>query len=349
MTDVMLRLRDANPVNKQHLAPSIEGVWRKLDHAVASDPAVVQRQQRLRSRVLVVAATVAVGFVVVWGFAASHLSTSQASAATVLREAAEATQAHATVFPNADQFFYEHDISSTLVPICDSHDLRLSRCGDAPHASVIVELSRWISPSRVGEREERLVAVTFPSAAARTLWKRLGRPNLAARFPITGPVPIPARLTERIPLEHGSLSTRELLALPTQPYALYKRLFVAGTADNALELVVVIDRLAIGSKLRAAIYRALALVPGIQLDGDARTLKGRIGTAIGAPLADGARDELIIDPHTGTLLGSQQVVTNPGRFAQNTDLTLPSGTVYTQTDILQRTITDTPGPRPAST
>jgi hypothetical protein len=31
MSDVMARLRDANPVNKKHLAPSVESVWRQLE------------------------------------------------------------------------------------------------------------------------------------------------------------------------------------------------------------------------------------------------------------------------------------------------------------------------------
>ena len=57
-------------------------------------------------------------------------------------------------------------------------------------------------------------------------------------------------------------------------------------------------------KIRAAIYRAAALIPGVQLLGSVRDHDGRRGIGM-AYTSHHSTSELIFDPRTGELLGEQ--------------------------------------------
>lgn len=62
--------------------------------------------------------------------------------------------------------------------------------------------------------------------------------------------------------------------------------------------------------LRAALYRTLALIPGVTIIADEATLDGRTGVALGrTEPARGSidREEFIIDPITGLLIGERRV------------------------------------------
>jgi hypothetical protein len=70
---------------------------------------------------------------------------------------------------------------------------------------------------------------------------------------------------------------------------------------------------ALPSRLRSALYGALALIPGVQYVGTRRDLVGRRGAEITfSDLEHHLRDELIFNPHTSSLLGERQVVVGPG-------------------------------------
>ena len=65
--------------------------------------------------------------------------------------------------------------------------------------------------------------------------------------------------------------------------------------------------------LRAALYRTLALVPGVTIVENDATLDGRTGVALGyTEPARGSiwRDEIIIDPSTGVVIGTREVTLN---------------------------------------
>jgi hypothetical protein len=82
---------------------------------------------------------------------------------------------------------------------------------------------------------------------------------------------------------------------------------------------------------------AIALVPGIRLEGPARALTGRVGVALGTP--EGVvRSDVIIDPRTGSVLGGRTVVIDA------TVENLPAGTVVSQQSVVERAITNAPGP-----
>jgi hypothetical protein len=93
--------------------------------------------------------------------------------------------------------------------------------------------------------------------------------------------------------------------------------------------------------VRAALYRALARLPGIRFGGKVRSLAGRVGVGVWAPVAQSAnsnRLELIVDPATGTILGDRTIVAS---FRLEN---LPVGTIYSQAAIVQQAITRSPRP-----
>jgi hypothetical protein len=207
---------------------------------------------------------------------------------------------------------------------------------DTPKVRVTTETWDAWSTTRLGETSGRVLSITFPTAAARRRWEALGRPNLRPGLP--GPAGIEP--SELIPVGHTSLTLRQLTRLPDDANLLYRRLFANGTASEALDDVgTSLDLYPISSGLRAAIYRALALVPGIHFAGHARTLTNHTGEVLAARDPGGiVEDELIIDPSTGATIASRTVVIDAHATG------LPVGTTYSETDIVQQAVTNTPRP-----
>jgi hypothetical protein len=193
-----------------------------------------------------------------------------------------------------------------------------------PKALVSTETTERWSPTRTGEISTRLLRVSFPTAAARRLWDRLGRPPLDGILGASAITPVTS-----IALDPQTLTLAQIVTLPTDPSRLYRRLFADSSAQDAVQDVEALDSTPIPPLLFAALYRALALVPGVSDDGNARTLTGRVGEAIGA-----GGDQLIIDRRTGVLLGYRYIVEASDSAAEN----LPVGTVFAQTAILARVI-----------
>jgi hypothetical protein len=106
----------------------------------------------------------------------------------------------------------------------------------------------------------------------------------------------------------------ELLDLPRDPGALYRRLRQSaiececGNGVDEETFVIAADLLRdnpIPTGLRAAIMRATALIPGIELLDHQRDVAGRpgVGVAFDSP---GRRKVLIFDPRTYELLGEKE-------------------------------------------
>ncbi|WP_430645322.1 CU044_5270 family protein [Agromyces sp. GXS1127] len=108
----------------------------------------------------------------------------------------------------------------------------------------------------------------------------------------------------------------DLDALPRDPYRLlnyiYRATLGAGPSPDTEALVYIADRLRIGNvpaELRAAMYEAAALIPGVEFVDDQATLDGRTGVAIGrVEDAWGTRVEIIVDPTTGEFIGDREVL-----------------------------------------
>jgi hypothetical protein len=253
---------------------------------------------------------------------------SVASAASVLAAAARAAEHGRVLPPSSTFFFYTRTVATTLISIRYPPGGKFT----APWARVRFETWETWSLKRRGVIVMRVLKIMFPTAVARERWERLGRPNLTKGLVITRPVAIsPFR---RVVLPDGSLTTSQLFMLPVEPTRLYQRLFQGKPAEVALGTVETLDQYPISPKLRAALYRALALVPGIRLYGHASSLAHRSGEAIGTTFPGGQfRYELIIDPDTGELLGHKNIIVKARRSAD-----LPAGSVFSQTALISRGI-----------
>ncbi|MDQ4138492.1 MAG: CU044_5270 family protein [Actinomycetota bacterium] len=112
-------------------------------------------------------------------------------------------------------------------------------------------------------------------------------------------------------------SPDKLDALPRDPYLLlnhiYKVTLGQGSSPDGEALVWIADTLRFGAvpaDLRAALYKAAAMIPGVEITEEQANLNGATGIAIGrVEEANGIRQDIIIDPATGQLIGERQVLT----------------------------------------
>lgn len=164
---------------------------------------------------------------------------------------------------------------------------------------------------------------------------------------------------EEIPLERPALpgepgydsSThyRHLQTLPTDPEAMLRWLYQVGdkAADRDRDqdaFVLVGDLLQeslVPPEVGAALYGAVARIPGVHLVPDAVNAAGRHGVAVVRSDAynPAIRDELIFDEKSLELIGTRSVAT---RDADGADL----GEVLFTSAIQERAVVDRPGQRP---
>jgi hypothetical protein len=122
-------------------------------------------------------------------------------------------------------------------------------------------------------------------------------------------------------------------SLPADPHKLYDRLRADTQGhgrDPDLEMVVyVADAIRSGlvpAKIRANLYRALALMPALEISEGNANLAGRTGIALGVDRT-GIKQELIIDPATGQVIGDRETITDAkGAIPAGTVIALSSMT-----------------------
>ncbi len=124
-------------------------------------------------------------------------------------------------------------------------------------------------------------------------------------------------------------------ALPRDPQQLlnyiYRTTAGHGVSPDGEALVFIADTLRTGvvpAALRAALYQALAGIPGVTITDDQATLDGRTGVAFGRDESNGLRQEVVIDPSTGMLIGEREIVLKAGVYPG-----IPSGTVESSTSV----------------
>lgn len=124
-------------------------------------------------------------------------------------------------------------------------------------------------------------------------------------------------------------------ALPRDPQQLlnyiYRTTAGAGVSPDGEALVFIADTLRTGvvpADLRAALYRALAGIPGVEITDNQATLDGRTGVAFGRDESNGIRQEIIIDPTTGEVIGERYVVLKDGVYPG-----VPAGSVGGSTSV----------------
>lgn len=144
------------------------------------------------------------------------------------------------------------------------------------------------------------------------------------------------------PPEQSSFPSQDALAtFPRDPNALLaeiqRQTNGKGQSKDGEALVFIADLLRTGivpADLRAALYKSAALIPGVTVTDEQATLDGRKGIAIGrVETASNRRQDIIIDPKTGLLIGEREVLTEPRG-------SIPAGTATTWTAI-ETTISET--------
>jgi hypothetical protein len=142
--------------------------------------------------------------------------------------------------------------------------------------------------------------------------------------------------------EDTSIGVDDLASLPRDGRALLDRLSNAPgvpepRGDKVMSQVATLLRSGlVPHDLRAAMYDALALLPGVVITDDQASLDGRTGTAIGVRSSTGYElDEVIIDPETGDYLGQRQTqLVREGA--------VPAGTVMDSTSVSVRVVDQAP-------
>jgi hypothetical protein len=116
--------------------------------------------------------------------------------------------------------------------------------------------------------------------------------------------------------QQGGLLATDMSTFPRDPYRLlnniYKRTLGAGQSVDGEALVFIADLLRTGivpADLRASLFETAAMIPGVTITEGQANLDGRTGVAIGRTEGTVTRQEIIIDPKTGQLIGERQVLT----------------------------------------
>ncbi|MBI1378905.1 MAG: hypothetical protein GC157_15715 [Frankiales bacterium] len=129
-------------------------------------------------------------------------------------------------------------------------------------------------------------------------------------------------------------------ALPLDPQALRDALYAAaaghGSSADGEAFVYAADLLRTGlvpADLRAALYRVLATVPGVEVSDRTAAVGARSGVALSySEAVDGIRQEIVVDPATGELVGEREVAVTALDG-------IPAGTVIGESAV-SRTVVD---------
>lgn len=209
---------------------------------------------------------------------------------------------------------------------------------------IVLRIGRpWMS-----SRSERVIETWVPADQSKTWLQRRTMTRRHHRIEITEAEARAAGIG--IPPEHRSVETLRarcgsfvaatpcterpdwsnptpawIAALPRNPQRLYERLHADAQVEKRGDSAMVeyaAEALRSGrlpSDVRSALYRALAMIPGLVISDRAANLDGRIGIAYGVAYG-GSRTDIIVDPRTGQFIGEREVALKdlPG---------MPSGTV----------------------
>lgn len=323
-TDLLTVLRAADPARRL----AVPTTWPSVDAFIARDDQ--RRTRRRRARVTigaVAAATAAVLVVPVLSFGGA--GGASPAAADVLQRAAAITAVDQATSPG--QFWKITTVGSNLTTVAGNDP---AGGPDPVYAVYQVSIQRtdYVSvdgsqPSWTQETSgEQITQLTGPEGYQ--------RPERTSGAWTSNLAP------DDIPGTWQTPTIGFLQSLPRDTAALRDRLYrdVAGhgPSDDTEVLVYVADALRSGlvpADLRAALFRVLETVPGVEVTDSGATIDGVTGIAIGRlEPRNGTRQEIVIDPETGQVVGEReiQIVAGDGP---------PAGTVISETHVT-RTVVD---------
>ena len=145
----------------------------------------------------------------------------------------------------------------------------------------------------------------------------------------------PRLLFAGLPVEEGVKN------LPRDPQALLDTIRKRGKqgrpeAETLESIAAALRTGAVPADLRAALYKAAALIPGVTVVDKEANLDGKVGTAIGIDRPDReTRMDIIIDPATGLMIGEREVTLTAGE-------TFPAGTATAWTSVQTSVVNSAP-------
>jgi hypothetical protein len=177
----------------------------------------------------------------------------------------------------------------------------------------------WIAGDGSGHRHRVVAPVKFAGPEDREAWEAAGRPDFQPHA-WSGHA---EDETLRPDSDSNRIYRAELSGIPTDPVEASEWLVAQvakshngfSPAVRSLNLVseILNDPLAT-PELRAALYEAVGLIPGIEFFGKATDAIGRPGVAIGAESANSGalvRYSLIFDPETSQVLATEETTLEP--------------------------------------
>ncbi|CAI3803956.1 hypothetical protein NKCBBBOE_03478 [Pseudarthrobacter sp. MM222] len=210
----------------------------------------------------------------------------------------------------------------------------------------------YVPADREGEwvwnREDR-VPLESSSEAAKAAAAQIRKLQAASRPP-EGQPPLVGILRAPRGAFYGNEQTvirgtplKEASSLPGDPRALldiiYERTKDSGKSPEIEAFVTIADGLRSGvitADMRAALYKAAALITGVTVVDKQATVDERTGIAIGIPSPDGgSRQEIIIDPTSGLVIGERAVLQRDYPDA-------PAGTVVSWTSVRTSVVDSAP-------
>jgi hypothetical protein len=309
-----------------------------------------------------------------------------ASAAEILHQAAAAASGGpAATVPGPGQYLYTKvvrtEIHGWLHPLPPpSADVPVGGIGGTmkgPHAFnalVPVTVESWTDSNGGGRYREEVGTPRFWSNEEEARWQAAGSPL---------PAPFDAEYQQRykrafkganeigprvIDMNHKGWDNFHLpdtSKLPTEAKALRQQVeaneievsgfnLMFGNAPRHLdheqtaeELFNVLREGRPTPQLQAAIFNALAELPGIKIDTEATDGAGRQGDAIRTTAKEGIRVEYLFDPEGGELLAELTILVDPA--ASRSLGSLPAGTVISEQDLLEEaTVNSTEESSPAA-
>ncbi|HEY2053778.1 MAG TPA: hypothetical protein VGH14_07585 [Solirubrobacterales bacterium] len=289
--------------------------------------------------------------------------------------AASASGAAATAVPGPDQFFFRAeqrlDVRGWVSPVPPfGTDIPTESTGgpmkyaNAYNAVVSTRVDSWIGDGGGGRYREVLGDLDFWSKTEEGRWKKAGSPlppPFNPEYRRLYPVPFRDALEANrhvVDTTHKGFGHTfhypDTSKLPTAPKALrraveanaievsgfnlmYPKAKHLDTEQTKEELINILFEGAASSPLQAAIFEALAELPGINLVAAADSL-GRHGDAIKFAPEEGIRREYLFDPETSQLLANRGVLVDPA--ASRTYQELPAGTTVAERDFIAAGVVD---------
>jgi hypothetical protein len=307
---------------------------------------------------LVVAAAAAVAVALLSGLGGGSIQPQPATAAQLLREAASGAARQSYLPLRRGQLWYRASSEDQLFTSAVAHHRD-------EYAVVTLPVARqtWTAVGRQGRMVRRIgTQPRFPTAIGKRGWLASGRRWAGTAEDLTLP-PAPLPVDRLMPF--GQPSPQTLRRLPSDLDALYARLqdairdqaghdrsrphpATAAMWDQAVGLIAQIWA-PTPPALRADLYRVLARIPGVRRLGGATDGLGRPGQLVALDLG-GHREELLVDPVTGTLLEERTVLLRDqydytARFRRIAASRVPAGWT-TRVTLVDAGAVDAPGRRP---